>query len=114
MIKTFAIAIISTVLMSCASPDKNKDADKPESNKAQTQQSFDMSSIPCGILQSGTRPHLIIEQDNGTLVDIIVPDWVWDTFVEKGGERIGNCAGQPEQNETPATEESSEEQTPVG
>lgn len=72
-------------------------------------ETFDLSTIPCGMLMGGTKPHMTILTANSNLVDITVPEWVWDVYAHRSGEMVGNCAqADPDAVEEPETAENAE------
>ena len=52
-------------------------------------ESYDLRNIPYGILQGGVKPELVVNTMDGKMVKVTVPDWVWDTYVNNGGDTIG-------------------------
>lgn len=55
-------------------------------------ESYDMSGIPCGTIAAGSnRPVLVIRTDDGKILNVTLPGWVWDACGNLG-DRVGNCS----------------------
>ena len=63
------ITVCLALLVGCG--ESKKELTKPE-----VVNTFDMSSVPCGELMGGTKPHMTIQTDEGQIMDVVVPDWV--------------------------------------
>ncbi len=100
------VCALMLVFVSCGDGKGKSDT---ELTRPKIVDKFDMSEIPCGELIGGTKPHMTIQTDAGEVMDVEVPEWVWDAYQSRGGERVGNCVGKDSDATTePETSENEE------
>lgn len=109
-IALLAYVVVPITLQSCGGDEQSQQSE-PVRTTMEIADRFDMSSIPCGELIGGSKPHLIIQTHGGEMLDVIVPDWVWDSFQNRGGELIGNCSDDEKSTSEETTEGTTEEIT---
>lgn len=88
--KKAIIILAMALLAACARVDENPAHEKTEI--------FNTNSIPCGTLMKSAMPELVIFTDDGKLVKKTVPEWVWKTYQNSEGQKIGNCGYADNEN----------------